>query len=99
MSLSRCRVPKRREKVPADGIFNAGRTQGAEADPRGRKEAMTGTFTIRTTSREEFVDITDQVVAAVEKSGATDGAVLVFVPHTTAGVTINENADPDVVHD
>jgi secondary thiamine-phosphate synthase enzyme len=45
------------------------------------------------------VDVTDQVQRCVESIGLKDGLVCVFVPHTTAGVTINENADPDVVAD
>lgn len=45
------------------------------------------------------MDITDQVQSCIAESGFRDGLVCVFVPHTTAGVTINENADPDVVHD
>jgi secondary thiamine-phosphate synthase enzyme len=54
---------------------------------------------VNTSARTEFVDITEQVQAAVEELGVDDGVVTVFVPHTTAGVTINENADPDVLHD
>ena len=50
-------------------------------------------------TRENFYDITMQVREAVAQSGVTDGIAVVFCPHTTAGVTINENADPDVVHD
>ena len=46
--------------------------------------------------REEFIDITHTVRDAVEESGIHDGLVTIFVPHTTAGITINENADPDV---
>jgi len=46
-----------------------------------------------------MVEITAQVEAAVRDVGVMDGWVEVFVPHTTAGITINENADPDVVHD
>ena len=46
-----------------------------------------------------MIDITDRVAAAVVESGASEGVVTVYVPHTTAGVTINENADPSVVHD
>jgi len=49
--------------------------------------------------REDFYNITPQVREAVARSGVTDGAAVVFCPHTTAGITINENADPDVVHD
>lgn len=51
------------------------------------------------TSREDFYNITAQVREAVTKSGVTDGFVIVYCPHTTAGITINENADPDVVRD
>ncbi len=56
-------------------------------------------FEVRTNSREEFIDITARVVEQVAGSGVDDGAVLVFVSHTTAGITINENADPDVCED
>jgi secondary thiamine-phosphate synthase enzyme len=54
---------------------------------------------IKTGRRVEFLDITDRVQAAVKQSGITSGVCHVFVPHTTAGVTINENADPDVIRD
>ncbi len=47
----------------------------------------------------QFLDVTMLVAEAVGELGLTDGAVLVFNPHTTAGVTINEGADPDVVYD
>jgi len=53
-------------------------------------------FDIRTGRRVELVDVTAQVQSAVAACGARDGAVLVYVPHTTAGVTINEDADPSV---
>jgi len=48
---------------------------------------------------ENFYNITPQVREAVKKSGVTDGIAVVYCPHTTAGITINENADPDVVRD
>ena len=48
---------------------------------------------------ENFYNITAQVREAVAKSGVMDGIAVVFCPHTTAGITINENADPDVVRD
>jgi secondary thiamine-phosphate synthase enzyme len=54
---------------------------------------------IKTGRQVEFLDITDRVQAAVRKGGITSGVCHVFVPHTTAGVTINENADPDVIRD
>ncbi len=52
-----------------------------------------------TTEREGFTDITRCVQEAVTKSGVRDGLCVVYCPHTTAGITINENADPDVVRD
>jgi secondary thiamine-phosphate synthase enzyme len=54
---------------------------------------------VRTHSREELVDITRQVVERVAESGLRQGIAVVYCPHTTAGVTINEHADPDVAHD
>lgn len=48
---------------------------------------------------EDFINITSQVKESVAKSGITDGLCIVYCPHTTAGITINENADPDVVRD
>ncbi|HUU57920.1 MAG TPA: secondary thiamine-phosphate synthase enzyme YjbQ [Phycisphaerae bacterium] len=59
----------------------------------------TTTFDVRTHGRDEFIDITRRVADAVREAGVAEGVVTVYVPHTTAGVTINENADPDVVHD
>ena len=49
--------------------------------------------------RKDFYNITPQVREAISKSGITGGIAVVYCPHTTAGITINENADPDVVHD
>jgi secondary thiamine-phosphate synthase enzyme len=59
----------------------------------------TTTFEVKTRQRDELVDITTQVQQALRQSAVKEGVVTVFVPHTTAAVTINENADPDVVHD
>jgi len=56
-------------------------------------------LTIRTSRRSEFIDITAEVAQVVRECGVVDGIVTVFVPHTTAGITINENADPSVVRD
>lgn len=56
-------------------------------------------ITVRTTEHCQFVNIDEDVQRAVTATGVQDGACVVFVPHTTAGITINENADPDVVHD
>jgi secondary thiamine-phosphate synthase enzyme len=49
--------------------------------------------------REDFYNVTPQVREAVAKSGVLSGVATIYCPHTTAGITINENADPDVVHD
>jgi len=57
------------------------------------------TFSVKTSSRVEMVDITAQVAEAIRQEGIDEGLAVVFVPHTTAGVTINENADPDVARD
>jgi len=57
------------------------------------------TISLSTRSREELVDITSRVEEAVRGSGVRDGLCVVFVPHTTAGVTVNENADPSVKED
>jgi secondary thiamine-phosphate synthase enzyme len=54
---------------------------------------------LRTRQREEFVEITSEVQQFVREQGLRTGAVVIYVPHTTAGCTINENADPDVVRD
>lgn len=54
---------------------------------------------IETTERLQFVNITAKVAAEVLKSGVQEGVCYLYVPHTTAAVTINENADPDVVKD
>ena len=56
-------------------------------------------FTVRTNARCEMIDITDKIATLVRESGLRDGICHVFVPHTTAAVTINENADPDVPRD
>jgi len=57
------------------------------------------TFSVDTRQHTQFVNIDRQVQAAVNESGVKRGVVHVHVPHTTAGITINENADPDVVAD
>ncbi len=57
------------------------------------------TFDLRTTRRNEFVEITDQVRLLVKQAKVKSGICVVYCPHTTAAITIQENADPDVVHD
>ena len=56
-------------------------------------------FSVRTTRQNEWLNISSEVQKAVSASGVNEGICVVFVPHTTAAVTINENADPDVPHD
>jgi len=56
-------------------------------------------FHISTKSRNQMIDITNQVGSVVEQSGISNGDVVVYCPHTTAAITINENADPSVPHD
>ncbi|MHC4271170.1 MAG: secondary thiamine-phosphate synthase enzyme YjbQ [Planctomycetota bacterium] len=56
-------------------------------------------FSVSTKKRNEMIDITSRVSSIINDSGITDGEVTVYCPHTTAGITINENADPSVPHD
>jgi secondary thiamine-phosphate synthase enzyme len=56
-------------------------------------------LTITTQAREQFLDVTQHIVAMVADSGVESGVVTVYVPHTTAGITVNENADPSVTGD
>ena len=60
---------------------------------------MPATINVRTGSRIDMIDITSQVSGEVSKTGIADGICVVYVPHTTAGVTINEGADPAVCTD
>lgn len=59
----------------------------------------TQTFQVSTRERDQMIEVTDRVRQAVREAQVADGTVVIYVPHTTAGITINENADPDVVHD
>lgn len=54
---------------------------------------------MRTTKRNELLDITSKVASVVAKSKVKDGICFIYAPHTTAGLTINENADPSVPRD
>ena len=56
-------------------------------------------FSVHTTDRTSMLNITNQVNDIIEKSGTKHGLCYIFIPHTTAAVTINESADPDVVAD
>jgi len=57
------------------------------------------TLQIKTNQKEEFIDLTSQIQDSVQSIGIKNGICVVYVPHTTAGVTINENADPSVKKD
>ena len=54
---------------------------------------------VKTHKTEELIDITSSITDAIRQSEIREGLINIFVPHTTAGITINENADPDVVRD
>src|SRR5690348_1110791 len=56
-------------------------------------------ISVRTEGRDQWIEITREVRALVSDAKIESGMVVVYVPHTTAGITINENADPDVVRD
>lgn len=71
----------------------------ASRAPRNRISCIMETFEVRTVGHSEFREITREVQAVVTKSGAKRGHVIVYIPHTTAGITINENADPTVRSD
>lgn len=57
------------------------------------------TVSVKTSTRKQMLDVTGQLRQAVSESGMKAGQVTAYVPHTTAGITINENADPDVCRD
>ncbi len=57
------------------------------------------TFTVRTGAKEELIDITSEVQSSLGKLPAKEGVCYIYTPHTTAGITINENADPSVKRD
>jgi secondary thiamine-phosphate synthase enzyme len=56
-------------------------------------------ISVRSSSREELINIDAHIMDFIDQSGSSEGVITVFIPHTTAGVTINENADPTVVRD
>ena len=60
---------------------------------------MIKSFDVQTKERVQLVDVTARIEAAVRAAGIANGACVVYVPHTTAGVTIQENSDPDLQHD
>ena len=56
-------------------------------------------FTLQTRSKTDFAKLDSQVAELLQETGMQEGVLTIFVPHTTAGITINENADPDVTAD
>ncbi|WP_372805690.1 secondary thiamine-phosphate synthase enzyme YjbQ [Pontiella sp.] len=56
-------------------------------------------FSLQTSSRTDFIKMDRQIAEAIAEMGLTEGVATIFIPHTTAGITINENADPDVTAD
>ncbi|MFC4098594.1 secondary thiamine-phosphate synthase enzyme YjbQ [Paenibacillus xanthanilyticus] len=60
---------------------------------------MLFTRNLRTSRRDEMIDITREVASIVAKENVREGIAVVYCPHTTGGITIQENADPDVKHD
>ncbi len=60
---------------------------------------MIQTFQVKTSKQTEFIDIAHSVQEAVKKTGVKEGICFIFIPHTTAALTINENADPSVSQD
>ena len=60
---------------------------------------MAKILSVKSSDREELVEITDRVAALLKEEGRVDGVCVLYTRHTTCGLTINENADPDVRHD
>ncbi len=60
---------------------------------------MMHALTLQTDVHDQFIDITSRIQDLIQQHSWRDGAILVYCPHTTAGIAINENADPDVVRD
>lgn len=67
--------------------------------PKRSADSLFHTLSVKTSRRTELVNITAEVARRVAESGVTSGVCYLFVPHTTAGVTINEGDDPDVARD
>jgi secondary thiamine-phosphate synthase enzyme len=64
-----------------------------------KMKILNDSFDVDTTARNQLIDITGKIQKTIFNSGISDGTIVVYCPHTTAAITINENADPDVVHD
>ena len=67
--------------------------------PQLRYNLAMYTLRVRSAQREELVEFTDEVQRQLKESGAREGVIVLYVQHTTAGLTVNENADPDVPRD
>lgn len=63
------------------------------------ENSMIYTLTVKTSAKEELINITGKIAGVCKQEGIESGIAVVAVPHTTAGITINENADPDVQRD
>jgi secondary thiamine-phosphate synthase enzyme len=87
-------IPAKRHDPPVHGD---GKTADNEFMAHG--ETTMRQFSVKTQARSQMIDITAQVRSILRDSGIESGLCFVFVPHTTAAVTINENADPDVPRD
>jgi secondary thiamine-phosphate synthase enzyme len=66
---------------------------------KSARDAPSDEISVRTERRTQLLDVTDAVAKMVQDSGVQSGICYLYVPHTTAGVTINESADPDVAAD
>lgn len=65
----------------------------------GKKEKIMTSINVKTSVKEELIDITAAIEIEIKEAGYQNGLIHIFIPHTTAAVTINENADPDVTRD
>ena len=91
---------KQADKLASKSIKSAAQPSLIEEEAAPSPEVkMIQRIGVRTSTRTQFLDITREIQDAVKSSGISDGVCTVYVPHTTAGITINENADPDVTRD
>ena len=74
-------------------------SRGEESSLTKKEVVMLKKIAVQTNTQTQIIDITAQIQKVVRESGISEGLCCVFIPHTTAGVTINENADPSVKHD
>jgi secondary thiamine-phosphate synthase enzyme len=81
------------------GALASGNHMNPTSQPAKSARALTYTLTLKTARRTHLVDITREVARIVEDSGVVRGMCHLYVPHTTAGITINENDDPAVARD